>query len=113
MNDELIVQLIDLPNTYIGEAPPGVDSCQWVVLSSGTSKVFFGRKTNNRPEYVVYTRDNSNRVAGANAQLCFEKLQLWSDEQRAFVAVRSPTYVGRDEKHRSVYSFRVQFIIGG
>lgn len=31
MNDLLVVQLIDLPNTYVGEAPPERDSCQWEI----------------------------------------------------------------------------------
>lgn len=113
MNDELIVQLIDLPNTYIGEAPLEHDTCQWVKLSSGTSKIFFGRKTIDRPEYVVYVRDSSNKSAYDTAQACFKKLQLWNDEHRSLIVTRNPSYVGRDEKHRCVYSFRVQFITGG
>lgn len=113
MNDTLIVQLLDLPNTYIGEAPPSVDSCQWVVSSSGFSNTFFGKSTINKPEYAVYVRDNSNNEANTRAQKCFKKLQNWNDENNALIATRLPSYVGRDEKHRSVYSFRIQFIIGG
>ena len=113
MNDELIVQLIGLPNTYIGEAPPGCDKCQWVTLSAGKSDIFFGRRTVDKPEYGVYVRSPNNKDAYDTAQACFKKLQIWNDERRALVVTRPPTYVGRDEKHRSVYSFRVQFIIGG
>lgn len=113
MNDLLIVQLIDLPNTYIGEAPPGKDTCQWVSLSSGTSKTYFGLDTVDSPEYAVYARAESNKAASDIIQVCLKKLQNWNDERRALVVTRLPTYVGRDEKHRCVYSFRVQFITGG
>ena len=113
MNDLLVVQLIDLPNTYVGEAPPERDSCQWVVLSAGVSKTFFGRDTINSPEYAVYVRNSSNREASDTVQACFKKLQNWSDGHRALVVTRTPAYVGKDDKHRSVYTFRIQFIIGG
>ena len=113
MSDERLVQLLDLPNTYIGEAPIGTNSCQWVSLSSGMSKSFFGRNTIDSPEYVVYIRDTKNAEASRRAQECFKKIQNWSDGTVALKVSRLPTYVGRDEKHRSVYSFRVQFIIGG
>ena len=113
MNDEFIVQLLDLPNTYIGEAPPGNDSCQWVSLSAGTSKTFFGRETIDSPEYVIYVRDQSNQAASERIQLCYKKLQNWNDENKALKVTRLPKYVGRDDKHRCVFSFRIQFIIGG
>lgn len=113
MNDTLIVQLLDLPNTYIGEAPLEEDNCQWIILSSGMSKTFFGRKTINNPEYAVYVRDKSNEAASNRIQSCFKKLQNWNDEYNAIAIRRLPRYVGRDEKHRCVYSFRIQFIIGG
>lgn len=113
MNESLLIQLLGLPETYIGEAPPGVNTCQWISLSSGTSKIFFGLKTINSPEYVVYARAESNKAASDTIQACFKKLQIWNDERRALIVTRLPAYVGRDEKHRCVYSFRVQFITGG
>lgn len=113
MNDLFVAQLLDLPNTYVGEAPPGTDSCQWIILSSGDSKLFFGREVIDSPECVVYARDPSNKVANTNIQVCLRKLQSWNDETKALVVSRLPAYVGRDEKHRSVYSLRVRFITGG
>lgn len=113
MNDTLLATLLDLPETYIGEAPPETNSCQWIVTSSGSSTTFFGKKTIDKPEYAIYVRDASNRVASVRAQDCFKKLQNWNDEHNALLVSRLPSYVGRDEKHRSVYSFRVQFITGG
>lgn len=113
MDDLFISQLLGLPNTYLGEAPPEVNTCQWIVTSSGSSDTFFGRSTIDRPEYAVYVRDDNNGMASARAQECFKKLQNWNDEHNALIISRLPSYVGRDEKHRSVYSFRVQFIIGG
>lgn len=113
MNDLFIAQLLDLPNTFIGEAPPGENTCQWISLSSGTSKTFFGLKTIDSPEYAIYVRDPSNEVANERAQVCFKKLQNWNDAHRALAVSRLPAYVGKDDKHRSVYSFRIQFIIGG
>lgn len=112
MND-LIVQLLNLPNTYIGEAPPEIDKCQWIVLSSGASNTYFGRKTINSPEYAIYARSPSNKEASDCIQSCFKKLQNWNDEHYAISIKRIPRYVGRDDKHRCVYSFRIQFIIGG
>lgn len=113
MNDLFISQLLDLPNTYLGEAPPEVNTCQWIVTSSGFSDTFFGKRTIDMPEYAVYVRDELNGAASARIQECLKKLQNWNDEHNALLVSRLPAYVGRDEKHRSVYSFRVQFIIGG
>lgn len=113
MNDELISQLIALPNTYLGEAPIEKDSCQWIRLSSGASKTFFGLKNIDSPEYTLYVRDPSNRVAANVIQDCYTKLQNWTDESKALRVSRLPSYVGRDDKHRSVYTLRVQFIVGG
>lgn len=113
MNDEIVAQLIDLPDTYLGDAPPEKDTCQWIKTSSGTSRTFFGKQTIDNPEYAVYLRDPNNQAVSARAQSCFKKLQNWHDGTRALVASRLPTYVGRDEKHRCIYSFRVQFILGG
>lgn len=113
MNDLFIAQLIDLPNTYIGEAPPGEDTCQWISLSAGTSETFFGLQTIDKPEYAIYVRDPSNKVAIERAQACFNKLQNWNDAHRALIVSRLPAFVGKDEKLRSVYSFRIQLITGG
>lgn len=113
MVEELIVQLINLPDTYIGEAPVDSDTCQWLLCSSGASTVFFGLNTVDKPEYAVYARASSNKVANDNIQLCLKNLRNWNDGHSALLITRMPAYVGRDEKHRCVYSFRVQFVVGG
>lgn len=113
MNDAFIAKLLDLPNTYLGEAPLEINNCQWIVTSSGTSSIFFGKETIDKPEYAIYVRDENNHEASVRAQECLKKLQNWNDEHNALIVLRLPNYVGRDEKQRSVYSFRIQFILGG
>lgn len=113
MNERFIAQLLNLPNTFIGEAPIEVNNCQWVRVSAGTTENFFSNRVIDRPEYAVYIRDVLNEDACTRAEECLKTLRNWHDAYNALIVTRLPTFVGRDDKFRSVYSFRVQFITGG
>lgn len=113
MTLERIVSLINLPNTYVGEAPIGVDSCQWVTPAAGSSEVYFSKQTYDRPTFSIYVRDARNSVAALRADELLKRIRNWTDSQSSLLVRRLPTFVGKDDKHRSVYTFSIEYQTGG
>ena len=113
MTEERIKQLINLPDTYIGEAPIAVDDCQWIRPSAGSTTVHFCKGTYDRPAFSIYVHDKENAKALKRTKELFERIRNWSDSTSAILARRLPSFVGKDEKHRSVYTFSVEYQLGG
>lgn len=112
MIEELIVNLINLPDTYIGEAPIGIDNCQWVKLGSGSTNVYFAKGNYDRPAYSIYVRNISNEEAATCIQDIFKRIRNFTDAKFALLATRMPAYVGKDDKHRSVYTCQFEIQTG-
>lgn len=113
MLEKTIQKLINLPNTYIGEAPISVDSCQWIRPAAGSSKVHFCKGTYDRPAFSIYVRDKDNAQALARVKEIFNAVRNHTDSVSAILARRLPSFVGKDEKHRSVYVFSIEYQLGG
>ena len=113
MTAERIKQLINLPNTYIGEAPIAVDSCQWIRPAAGNSDVYFGRSTYDRPAFSIYVRGTANEETAKRCYNLFNLLRNSGSSTWALLARRLPSFVGKDEKHRSVYTFQLEYQTGG
>ena len=108
-----IISLINLPNTYGGEAPIAIDNCQWVRSAAGNSKLFFCKKRYDKPAFSIYIRDTDNAKAARRVEELFKKLQGYSDSTSAIIVTRLPSFVGKDSKHRSVYTFSIEYQTGG
>lgn len=113
MTADKIKQLISLPNTYIGEAPIAIDNCQWIRPSAGSSTVHFGRKTYDRPTFSIYVRGTTNGETAERCAFLFNLLRNRGDSTWALLARRLPSFVGKDEKHRSIYTFQLEYQSGG
>ena len=113
MTADKIKQLISLPNTYVGEAPIAVDNCQWIRLAAGSSDVYFGKSTYDRPAFSIYVRGTSNGEAAERCDTLFKLLRNSGTSTWALLAKRMPSFVGKDEKHRSVYTFQLEYQTGG
>lgn len=110
---ERIKQLINLPNTYIGEAPIAVDSCQWIRPAAGNSTVYFAKETYDRPAFSIYVRDKSNEEAARRCEAAFKGIRNYTDSLSSLLVRRLPSFVGKDDKHRSVYVFSIEYQTGG
>ena len=110
---ERIKQLINLPDTYVGEAPIAVDSCQWIRPAAGDSTVYFTKETYDRPAFSIYVRDPVNSVAYTRIMELFKRIRNWNDSVSSLLVKRLPSLVGKDEKHRSVYVFSIEYQTGG
>ena len=110
---EKIKLLVGLPNTYIGEAPIAVDNCQWIRATGGNSKPFFTRETLDRPTFSIYVRDKENARASARADEIYKKIRNYNDSMGSLLTSRLPAFVGKDDKHRSVYVFSMEYLSGG
>ena len=113
MLEERIQQLIDLPDTYIGEAPIAVDNCQWIGATGGSSDTYFTKEAYDRPAFSIYVRDTSNAEAARRAKELFKKIRSTTDSIGAIIARRLPSFVGKDDQHRSVYVFSIEYQTGG
>lgn len=113
MTEEKLKQLIGLSDTYIGEAPIAVDNCQWIRRTAGDSRVYFGKDTYDKPAFSIYIRDKVNANASARTEMIFKKIRNHTDSESAILAKRLPSFVGKDEKHRSVYVFSIEYQTGG
>ena len=113
MIEDKIKHLINLPDTYIGEAPIAVDSCQWIRTAAGSSNVYFTKETFDRPALSIYVRDKQNGKALERCQRLFNLIRNYTDSGCAILAKRLPSFVGKDEKHRSVYTFQIEYQTGG
>ena len=110
---ERIKQLIDLPDTYIGEAPIAVSNCQWIRPTAGDSTVYVGQDTFDRPAFSIYVRREKNADSLAVCREIFKKVRNCTDLGGSIIARRLPSFVGKDDKHRSVYVFSIEYQLGG
>lgn len=113
MLTEKIKQLINLPNTYIGEAPIAVDSCQWIRAAAGTSLVHFCKETYDKPAFLIYVRGSDNAETSKRTDDVRRKIQNFTDASGALLVKSLPRFVGKDDKHRSVYTFSIEYQTGG
>ncbi len=113
MIELLLLKLINRCETFIGEAPIGIDDCQWIRVSSGATKQFFGKDNYDKPLYSIYVRGTNNEETAKRTKSIFKQLRNYSDAQSCFVATRLPSFVGKDDKHRSVYVFQLEYQTGG
>lgn len=113
MIEEIIRNIIDLPKTYIGEAPLDVYECQWIRSLSGKSKTFFDKDTYDYPEFNIYVRDTSNAVAKERVDSIYHKLKNYVGANYVILANRLPHFVGRDNKYRAIYAFKIEYQLGG
>lgn len=111
--EEIILNLIDLPNTYIGEAPIDVDECQWIKTMAGLSKNHFNDNTYDRPTFNIYFRSASNKNLLKIVQDTYHKLKNYVGANYVILIERTPHYVGRDDKYRVIYTFQIEYQIGG
>lgn len=111
--EEHIKSLINLPNTFIGNAPIDIDDCQWIKSSGGRSEAFFNKDTFNYPTYSIYFRRISHQEANRAAKTIFKQIRNWTDSQSALLTPRMPAFIGTDHKGRSVYTFQIEFQTGG
>ena len=108
-----IFQLINLPNTYIGEAPIGIDQCQWLKETAGETTIHFNKQNFDKPSFSIYVRGVSNQETLQRTKQLFITIRNYSDAIGAIVATRLPSFVGKDDKHRSIYVFQFQYQTGG
>lgn len=111
--EEKIKGIIDLPNTYIGECPIDTPNAQWIKYSSGSSNVHFNKDTYDRPEYTIFVRGTNNKEASERVKLVYDKLKNYTGGEFVILIKRLPHYVGRNEKYQSIYSFRIEYQLGG
>ena len=108
-----IKQLIDLPNTYVGEAPIAVDNCQWIRPAAGDSTVYFDKSTYDRPTFLIYVRDEVNADAASRTDEVLKRIRNYTDSTSSLIVRNLPSFVGKDEKHRSIYTFSIEYQTGG
>lgn len=111
--EELIKSYITYSDTYIGEAPYDKDVCQWIRLSSGNPKVHFGTETFDKVYYSIYIRGNNNQETSTRTKTIYDTLKTIIECEGALITSRLPSFVGRDDKNRSVYTFQLEFQLGG
>ena len=99
--------------TYIGDAPIAIDDCQWIRVTGGTTDLHFEKGNFDKPIITIGVRDTFNANASSRAYILFKKLRNYVDASSQLIAVRLPTFVGKDDKHRSIYSFQLEYQTGG
>lgn len=115
MIEETIRALIEASytHTYIGQGPIDVDDCQWVKADSGISSVHFDKKTYDYPKYTIYVRARNNATAKQRVENIYHMLHNYTGSGFVILTDRLPRFVGRDAKDRALYSFRVEYQLGG
>lgn len=111
--EELLLERIDMPSTYIGEAPMEVDDCQWIRTMDGRAQRYFGQDYMDYPSYAIYVRAKSNEVALARIKSIYRSIRTYASVAPGIIATRTPRFVGRDVKNRAVYVFRIMCMTGG
>ena len=110
---EKLKQLVALENTYLGEAPIGVDDCQWIRAGAGSSDVYFAKSTFDKPIFSIYLRGMNNEEVAKRTDELFKRIRNYTDSTSSLLVRRLPSFVGKDDKHRSVYVFTIEYQTGG
>ena len=115
MIEETIRALISAsyPHTYIGDASTDVEDCQWIRALSGSSDVHFDKKTYDHPRYAIYVRARSNATAKQRVENIYKMLANYVGQGFVILTADLPRYNGRDANDRAIYSFRVEYQLGG
>ena len=115
MIEETIRALIipSYENTYIGDASIDVDDCQWIRPNSGRSDVHFDKETYDYPKYTIYVRARNNADAKKRVDAIYHLLNNYVGQGFVILTDNLPRYNGRDDKDRAIYSFRVEYQLGG
>ena len=115
MIEETIRSLIQRTynNVYIGEAPIDVDECVVIRATSGSSKVHFTKETYDYPSYTIYVRSGNNKRSKELVDQVYHTLVNYTGFNFVILTDRLPRFVGRDEKNRALYSFKVEYQLGG
>lgn len=109
MLEEKIKEIINMGNTFIGDAPLDVDDCQWIRAASGNADLYFAKDSFVTPQYIIGVRSKKQTDARNIIQLIYARLQQYVEETKiGLIITRLPTYVGRDDKYRSVYTMYVK-----
>ena len=109
MLEEKIKEIINMGNTFIGDAPLDVDDCQWIRAASGNADLYFAKDSFVTPQYIIGVRSKKQTDARNIIQLIYARLQQYVEETKiGLIITRLPTYVGRDDKYRSVYTLYVK-----
>ena len=109
MLEEKIREIINMGNTFIGDAPLDVDDCQWIRAASGNADLYFAKDSFITPQYIIGVRSKKQTDARNIIQLIYARLQQYVEETKiGLIITRLPTYVGRDDKYRSVYTMYVK-----
>lgn len=111
--EEIIRNIISIENTYIGEAPIDVDNCQWIKQMSGASNIHFNGDTYDSPAYNIYCRGTSNKEVLERVQKVYDNLKNHIGANYIIIIRRLPYFVGRDDKYRTIYSFKIEYQLGG
>ena len=111
--EEIIRHLINMDNTFIGEAPVDIDNCQWIATQSGMVDNHFKGDTYDKPEYRVYVRNTSNKLAKSIMYDIYHKLQNYVGANYVIIIDRLPYYLNRDIKYRSIYALKIEIQLGG
>lgn len=111
--EEIIRDLINMDNTFIGEAPSEIDNCQWIVFQSGVSDNHFGKDTYDKPEYKIYVRNTSNEEAKRLINEIYHRLKNLVGSNYVIIIDRLPYYINRDIKYRSLYALKIEIQLGG
>ena len=111
--EEQIRSIINLPNTYIGEAPIDVDDCQWIRLGSGVSRIHFAKETYDKPHFSIVCRGVRNREVKERTRQIYDAVKNYVGNGFVIIIARLPHFVGRDDKGRTLYSFRIEYQLGG
>ena len=111
--EEIIKNLINLDNTYIGEAPVDIDDCQWISFQSGVSEDHFEGDTYDRPEYKITVRNTNNYKAKQIINDIYHKLKNYVGANYVIIIDRLPYYLNRDVKYRSLYALKIEIQLGG
>lgn len=112
MIEQKISQLLNTPETFIGEAPTGKDNCQWIRAGAGSTKVHFAKGNYDKPSFSIYVRGVENEETCERTNLLFNRIRNYTDAGCEIIATRLPQFVGKDDKHRSVYVFQIEYQSG-
>ena len=102
MIEETIRALIEssYKNTYIGDCSIDIDDCQWI-------------RAYDQPKYTIYVRARNNADAKKRVEKIYHILNNYVGQGFVILTDTLPRYNGRDTKDRAIYSFRVEYQLGG
>ena len=107
-----LLEIINSPNTYVGEAPIEIDNCQWIQAAAGSTTVHFAKGNYDRPAFSIYVRGINNQETCKRTQELFKTIRNYTDARCEIIATRLPQFVGKDDQLRSVYVFQIEYQSG-